>query len=152
MPVTDETNTRVWQAFYDMAKEETPQLRMRPPDNKPRGAAFIYFYDALGLSSPEIKRKVNIVYKHRLTGNYVDIQFGRMSETALQDQVSETLEHDMSVARAAASASIRVQVPAVDFSRIPKGQEDAIRAGLHTAERLRSFFVEHSLVDILDPG
>ena len=43
VPVTDETNTRVWQAFHDIASEETPRLRMRPPGDKPSGAGSYTF-------------------------------------------------------------------------------------------------------------
>ena len=125
---------------------------MRPPGDKPTGAGFIYSYDTQGLSSPETKSRVNIVYKHRLNGNYVDIQFRRTTETALRARVAEILEHGMSVEKAGKSASIRVQVPTVDFRREPEGQEDAIRAGLYAAERLRRFFLDHGLAEILNSG
>ena len=152
VPEHDEINTRVWQMFWEVASRETPRLRMRPRDTAPSGAGFIVFYDAEGLSTPEIKSRVNIVYKRRLTGNYVDIQFRRTTETALHTKVADILEDDMSIVRAAKSASIRVEVPDVDFSQMPEGQEEAIRAGLHVAERLRRFFVDHRLADILETG
>ena len=153
VPEHDETNTRVWQMFWDIASKETPRLRMRPRDTAPSGARFIVFDDAEGLSTPEIKRRAMVIYKGRISGrNHVDIQFGQTTEAALLAKVAGILEDDMSVVRAAASASIRVEVPTVDFSQLPEGQEDAIRAGIHTAERLRRFFAEHSLVNILEAG
>ena len=66
--------------------------------------------------------------------------------------MDNSLNHDMSVEKAGKSASIRIQVPTVDFKRAPEGQEDAIRAGLHAAERLRSFFLEQGLAEILNFG
>ena len=153
VPVTDETNTQVWRAFWEIANEETPRLRMGRPGDKPSRAGFIYFYDAEGVSASETEGRAHIVYKHRSGGDCdVDIQFRSMSEASLRARVAELLDDDMSVAKAAGSASIRVRVPAVEFTRVSEGQEDAIRAGLHAAERLRSFFVNRGLAKILESG
>ena len=153
VPVPDATNTQVWRAFWDIANEETPRLRMRRPGDKPSGAGFIYFYDAEGVSSAETEGRAHIVYKHRPGRDCeVDLQFRQTSEASLRTRAAELLEDDMSVVKAGNSASIRVRVPAVDFSRIPEGQEDGIRAGLHAAERLRRFFVDRGVAEILEPG
>ena len=148
-PEQDEATTRAWGAFWELANEETPLLRMRKPGSKPSGAGFIEFLDAEGVSSAETKRRAKIIYKRRHCN--VDLQFANMSEAALRSAVEGLLEPDMAVVRAGKSASIRIGVPPVDFTKTPHGQEESIRAGLQAAERLRRWFVEKRLLEVVLP-
>ena len=152
----DEVRTEVWRAFWEIATQETPRLRMRRPDEKPGRAGFINFWDADGVSSTETAGGVNIVYKFRNSPREphccVDIQFRSMREGALRAGVEGLLEPGMRVVQAGQSASIRVEVPFVDFDRMPGGQEDSIKEGLFAAERLRVFFIEKGLGKLVVPG
>lgn len=49
----------------------------------------------------------------------------------------------MKVRPAKKSASIRIEVPIVDFARAPEDQHQAIVDGFAACELLRSFFVKH---------
>ncbi len=153
VPVHDEVTTQVWRAFWDIANEEAPRLRMRKPGSMPSGARFIYFYDAEGVSRSETKGRAHIVYKFNLNeGCYVDAQFRNMSVETLEARVSGVLEPDMFVVKAGGSASIRVRAPSVDFARIPQGQKESMVEGLYVAERLRKFFVQKGLKEVMNLG
>ena len=149
VPVHDEVTTQVWKAFWETAKDETPRLRMRRPGSKPAGAGFIEFLDAEGLSSPETKRRVKVVYKYRGSHCDVDLQFAGMSEAELGAAVEGLVEPDMRVEKAVGSASVRVEVSLVKFDEMPEGQEESIKEGLYAAERLRLFFIEKGLSSTL---
>ena len=146
-PVHDEVTTQVWKAFWGIAMEETPRLRMRRPESKPSRAGFIEFLDAEGVSSAETMRRAKIVYKRPHC--YVDLQFANTSEATLGAVVEGLLAPDMTVVQAVKSASIRIEVPPVDFTRTPEGQEDSIKEGLYAAERLRLFFIEKGLMELV---
>ena len=153
VPVRDEVTTQVWSTFWDIANKEAPRLRMRKPGNTPSGARFIYFYDADGVSRSETKGRAHIVYKSNLNeGCYVDAQFRNMNVETLEARVAGVLEPDMLVGKAGKSASIRIRVPSVNFARIPEGQEESILEGLYAAERLRSFFVQNGLKEVINFG
>ena len=146
-PVPDEATTRVWKATWEIARDETPQLRMPRPGSKPARAGFIEFLYADGLSSDETKRRAKIVYK--LPHGHADLQFANMSQATLLDAVEGLLAPEMTVAQAVKSASIRVVVPPVDCTKPPEGQADSIREGLYAAERLRLFFTEKGPLALL---
>ena len=146
-PEHDEATTQAWNAFWEMANAETPLLRMGKPGSKPSGAGFIEFQDAEGVSVAETGRRAKIIYKRRHCN--VDLQFANMSEAALRSAVEGLLEPDMAVMRTGKSASIRIGVPPVDFTRMPNGQGESIRAGLQAAERLRRWFVEKRLLEVV---
>ena len=146
--VPDEVRTKVWNAFWKGCMEETPLLRMSNPGNKPARAGFIEFRDAEGLATPAIRQRVKIVYKYKGSHCKVDLQFSEMSEADLGAALRGVLEPDMMVEKAGKSASVRVEVPLVDFDMMPEGQEDSIREGLYVAERLRLFFIDRRLGEL----
>ena len=148
----DELRTGVWNAFSDIAEEETPQLHMKREDSKPAGAGFIEFRGAEGVSRVvDVTHQVAIVYKYTSSSCHVDIQFGNITRDTLDAEVHDLLETDVTVEKARRSASIRLQAPFVNFDRPPEGQEAAIGDGLDAAERLRLFFIEKGLKDLVFP-
>ena len=149
--VPDEARTKVWNAFWKSCMEATPLLRMGNPGNKPARAGFIEFRDAEGLAAPAVRRGVRIVYKYKGAHCEVDLQFSGMNDADLGAALRGVLESDMSVEKAGKSASVRVEVPLVDFDRMPEGQEDSIRDGLYAAERLRLFFIDKELRKLVVP-
>jgi hypothetical protein len=142
-----DSTTAVWDAIWEMANSATPQLRMKSPGSKPARAGFIYFTSAEGVSSSETGRRAHIVYKPA-HGN-ADLQFANMREEALRNSVGHVLGADMIVEQAAKAASIRIKVPVVDFGRAPEEQGDAIGQGLLASERLRQFFIENRLLELV---
>ena len=146
-PEHNEATTLVWGAIWELSNSLAPQLRMRHPESKPIGAGFIYFYDAEGVSATETKRRAFVVYKPA-HGN-ADLQFSNMREETWRKALGGLLASDMAVAQAGKSASIRIKVPVVDFGKAPDEQEDAIRQGLLASERLRQFFIENGLLELI---
>ena len=146
-PEHNEVTTRVWQAIWELSNCHSPQLRMERPVSKPIGAGFIYFYNAEGASALETQRRAHIVYKPA-HGN-ADLQFANTREEALRNALGSLLDSDMTVAQAGKSASVRIKVPVVDFGKAPKEQEHAIRQGLLASERLRQFFIENRLLELV---
>jgi hypothetical protein len=72
-----------------------------------------------------------------------DLQFGATSVAQLSQRSQGILQPSMKVVPASKSASIRIVVPIVDFSRAPEAQHQAIVEGFAARELLRSFFVAH---------
>lgn len=72
-----------------------------------------------------------------------DLQFGGSSVAQLSQRSQGILQPSMKVVPAGRSASLRIIVPIVDFSRAPDDQHQAIMEGFAACELLRSLFVEH---------
>lgn len=146
-PQPSETTTNAWTAIWEMVRAEAPLLRMEKPFNKPLRAGFISFANAVGVSSADTGRRAKIMYK-AVHGN-VDIEFASMSAGTLENAVGAILEEGMTVAQANKSASIRIRVPALDFGQLTDDYQETIRQGIMAAERLRLFFTEHRLMDLV---
>lgn len=131
--------TDVWTAIWHVAMTEVPELNMERPAPKPSGSSFIYFRRPTGFSLVDMRR-VDLVLK-AAHGN-VDLQFKRTGPEELEKSLGHLLERDMTIARAAGSASIRISVPRLDFGSPADAQHEDIRESLVQAERLRKFFVE----------
>lgn len=140
--VPDETVTHIWTTIWDMASAEYPALQMEKPSAKPSRSGWIYFRRPSDFSESDVKRSV-IVYK--ASRGQVDLQFGNMSPGDLSAVVSGLLDPEMTVVKAAKSASVRLNVPTIDFGSRDGCQEDHIRTGLAQAERLRRFFLEQGI-------
>lgn len=148
-PLYDDTATQVWNAIWEIANAVTPQLRMRKPPRRPAGSSFIYFPEAEGLATAEIRRRAKIVYKPAQSFGNADLQFSNTLEETLRTAVGGALDADMSVAAAEKSTSVRIKIPIVDFGKSPEGQEEAIGQGLRAAERLRLFYIEKQPLALL---
>jgi hypothetical protein len=122
---------------------------MEKPSAKPSRSGWIYFRRPRGFSESDAKRSV-IVYK--ASRGQVDLQFGNMSPGHLSAVTSGLLDPDMTVVKAAKSASVRLSVPMIDFGSRDECQEDHIRAGLAQAERLRRFFIDHGIGEKAGPS
>ena len=144
-----DATTAVWNAIWEMSNSEAPLLRMKSPGSKPARAGFIHLTNAEGVSSSETSRRAHIVYKP-VNGN-ADLQFDNMQEEVLRNAVGHVLDPDMVVEQAQKSASIRIKVPVVDFGRSAEEQKEAIRQGIQAAERLRQFFIDNRLLELVPP-
>ena len=146
-PEPSETTTNAWTAIWEMIRAEAPLLRMEKPYNKPLRAGFISLANAVGVSPADTGKRSKIVYKAG-HGN-VDIEFASMAVGTLEKAVGTILDEDMNVAQANKSASIRTRVSALDFGQPAEGQQETIGQGIRAAERLRRFFIEHRLMDLM---
>lgn len=145
--IPNQAVTDVWTAIWRIAQAEAPNLKMQQPSSKPGRSSFVYFRRPNGFGVADVRR-VDLVLK-AAHGN-VDLQFKRTSPEALERALAHLLEDDMTITRAAGSASIRISVPCLDFGSPPDAQHKRIRQGLLQAERLRKFFVEKQPLTLLD--
>lgn len=136
----DDDVTRVWRACWNLSLQVAPKLNLNEPGLKPGRSNWLYFRDAEGLSDLDWRRAV-IVFKGER--GQADLQFGGTSTSQLTQRSQGILQPSMKVVPAAKSASIRINVPILDFSRAPEDQHQAIVEGLAACELLRSFFALH---------
>lgn len=144
--VPNESVSDVWTAIWGLAGSETPMLQMKKPNLKPGGSSFIYFRQASGFSATDV-RQATVVLK-AAHGN-ADLQFRSTGTADLELAVTNLLENDMTVTKAAKSASIRISVPKIDFGQPAEDQIEEIKECLLQAERLRKFFVKHQPLALL---
>lgn len=144
--VPDARVSDVWTAIWSIAQSETPLLNMPRPAMKPGRSTWIYFNQAAGFAALA-GQKVVIAFK--ADRGQVDLQFSNMEPATLQRLLADLVEPEMQIVRASKSASVRLSVPDIDFGVSGDGQADAIRTGLLQAERLRRFFVENRIAQIL---
>ncbi len=146
--VPDARVSDVWTAIWSVAQSETPQLNMPRPTMKPGRSTWIYFNQAAGFTYRSGQR---VVVAFKAERGQVDLQFSRMEPSALQRLLAGLVEPDMQIVRASKSASVRLSVPEIDFGVSGDEQTDAIRTGLAQAERLRRFFVDNRIAELLNP-
>ena len=144
----------MWNAFSDIAEEETPQLHMKREDSKPAGAGFIEFRGAEGVSRVvDVTHQVAIVYKCTSSSCHVDIQFGNITRDTLDAEVHDLLGDGYDgLRKAGRSASIRLQAPFVNFDRRPEGQEAAIGEGLDAGGTAPTVFHQERIEGPRLPG
>jgi hypothetical protein len=138
VPIPDEVVTSLLDACWRLATSVAPLLNMEAQGTKPKGATWIYFPNASGLTDG-VGKQVSIVYK--ADRGEADLQFAATDAIELQRRAADILAHDMVIRPAKKSASIRLVVPAVDFSIVVDDQAQRLEAGLVACERLRAFFV-----------
>lgn len=135
--IPSEDVTKTWHYIWKLAQTEHPQLKMKAPGSKPGRSTWIYFREAEGLIHSE-ERSISLVLKAER--GQADLMFGR-TELAEMQGIAMLLEPDMKVAKASNSASIRIEVPTIDFAADGDSQTEAIKTGLAACERLRKFVV-----------
>lgn len=140
--VPDQAVTSVWEAIWYTASKDYPYLNMEKPSAKPGKSTWIYFRRPSGFKEADTIRCV-IVYK--ASRGQVDLQFKSMPPSKLESLLVNLIEPDMSVVKASKSASVRISVPALEFSTSAEPQKEAIHSGLRQVERLRRFFLENSI-------
>jgi hypothetical protein len=136
----DDAVSQMWLACWKLCLQVAPKLNFDEPNLKPGRSTWFYFRNAEGFSDPDRRRAV-VVYKAER--GEADLQFGSTSVAQLSQRSQGILQPSMKVVPAAKSASIRINLPAIDFSRPPEDQRQAIVEGLAACELLRSFFVMH---------
>lgn len=143
--VPDAQVSSVWGEIWRIACSTAPLLNMEAPSEKPGRSTWIYFRRASGFPD---NLCVPVLKADR---GQVDLQFRHMGTAELHRVVEDLIEPDMTIVKASKSASVRVNVPPIDFHRPAGEQEDQIRGALQQAERLRQFYVKNRIRDRL-PG
>jgi hypothetical protein len=138
--IPDATTTDMWMACWDISTKIAPRLNFDSPGAKPRKSTWFYFRRADGFAGDSWRTAVVVFKAER---GQVDLQFGGLTKDQLARLAEGFLTNDMQVVRAAKSASIRIQVNAIDFSADPRTQLKATTEGFSACERLRDFFVTH---------
>lgn len=133
--VPDAQVSSVWTEIWRIACSTAPLLNMPAPSEKPGQSTWIYFRRAFGCSD---RLCVPVLKADR---GQVDLQFAGMGTAELHRLVEDLIEPDMTIVKAAKSASVRVTVSPIDFYRPTGEQEGEIREALRQAERLRQFYV-----------
>jgi hypothetical protein len=137
--VPDAGVTDVWQYCWRTSLKVAPKLNFKEPGQKPGQSTWFYFREAEGFA--HARKRAVVVYKAER--GQADLQFAGMSVNALLSISRRLLDDTMKVMTAAKSASIRIQVPVIDFGRSASEQDAAVIEGFAACERLRALFVEH---------
>lgn len=136
-PIEDTPTTNFWRSYWLLTLKHAPELQLAEPSKKPSGSGFIYFRPRL------LPKGVDIV--HKFNRGYVDLQLRGMGNRPndVRSILGPHFDSDMTLAAAAKSAAIRVQVPKLSASLGMAEQEQAARAGIDTAKRLLTWFLTH---------
>ena len=129
-PTPHQAVTQFWLAYWEIARVEFPELKMRKPSKIPAASDWPQFRPrALGP-----KR----VIRHKLSSAVVDLEIGGAGDVAEQvaTRNRRLLGDELTVERTGKSASIRLVVPEVDRFGEFSSQIRAARAGLSAAARL----------------
>jgi hypothetical protein len=137
--IPNEEVSKVWRSIWTVAFAQFPKLSMTKPAEKPGKSTWVYFRDAEGLST--LTKRVLLVYKAER--GQADLQFSGTTEEELHKLAGSFLDSDMRIVRASKSASIRIDVPCLDFSVDAAAQESNVQLGLNACERLRMFFLKN---------
>jgi hypothetical protein len=128
--IADAAVSDFWLDYWRLSLEVAPELRLDRPDNKPAGAGFVYFYQA-GLPK-------GAVLVHKLPHGFFDLQFASMGSKLkeMHQAFDKRLQAGMTIEKAAKSASIRLQVPALSTADPLERQRDAAIQGFEAGKRL----------------
>lgn len=132
--------TSMWETCWKVAMKIAPKLNFQLPGAKPGKSNWFYFRGADGFESTSWREAVVVFKAER---GQADLQFGGVSAGDLASKVGHILATDMKIAKAGKSASIRVEVPRLDFFDSPEKQLERMTQGFLACERLRQFWVSH---------
>lgn len=139
----DAAVSAVWRAIWECAVAEAPALRMARPAEKPGKSTWVYFKEAAGFGSADHGRAVVVLKADR---GQADLQFADRAQADLEAAVralGQAVPDGVVVEQAGKSASLRINVPPLDFRADPASQRDAISAGLAACEWLRRFYAQY---------
>lgn len=132
--VVDEDATAFWRQYWQLARQNAPQLQMPEPGQKPATSSFVHFHPS------SLGSGVNLI--HKMPYGHVDIQFSGMGKRLeeLRAGYSEHMDNDMILTEAGKSGVIRVNVPRVTPQEPFDDQRDRVRVAIAEAKRLLSWY------------
>jgi len=134
----NEEVTNFWNNYYLVTKEKYSNLKMRNPGNKPIGSTFVHFVDAINSTLPLPKCAI----QHKLGHARVDLEFSSWTKhwDAIEYEMSNLLEDDMELRKAAKSMAVSISVPMINVLLPLEEQKDAVLAGLNSACCLQDWY------------
>lgn len=135
--VPDETATAFWHAYWALALDLAPELRMPKPGRKPATSSFVRF---LPTGLPK-----SIALIHKVPYGNVDLQFAGQAGhiDAFIGQYERKLGRGMTIARANKSLVVRIAVPAVTLESPFRVVRSKLLVGLEAARRLLAWASRH---------
>lgn len=137
--------TNFWQAYYSLATQKYPILKMKKPGSKPSEGRWIHFTDALN-PPPPLPR---CVIKHKLYQGKVDLEFAGWEkyQKLIETRISALLMKNMRVIDAGKSMAISIPTPSIDVKSDFGKQREGIAIGLDAAYCLMNWF-NHNIVTL----
>ncbi len=128
--VADAPVSNLWRDYWTLAWKVAPEFCMAEPNNKPASSSFIYFSDT-GLPR-------GVVLVHKFAYGHFDLQFAGMGNRTmeLRERYQAQMLPEMSIVKAAKSASIRVMVPPISVADTLEQQKDSVLAAMEAGKKL----------------
>jgi hypothetical protein len=136
---TDALTDSFWQAAYNIAIREFPDLEMKPP-NFASGTTWIAF------RPHELPRQPRLVVVDLKAANgFADLTFSGILCRLFAPFVLPLLENDMTAHQAGKSTVVRLEIPTFGISAFDSTAEEHVRAAFTACTRLIRFYREHRL-------
>jgi len=141
LAVEDETVSRFWEDYWNIASEIAPVLQMNKPKTKPSGSSFIYF------NPSDLPSKIRLI--HKVAYGFVDLQFSGMGDhlEVLNRILRPRLLSEMSILKTNKSAVVRITVPKINMVNSLDLNEGLIVDGIKSAQFLLDWFIGLELSD-----
>ena len=134
---TDAQTDSFWQAAYEIANKDFPDLEMKPPKFASR-QVWIGFRPQ---EMPTLPRRVYVDLK--ADRGFADLTFGGILCRLFAPLVSTFLEKDMTAHQASKSTVIRLTFAPFGISDFDSKAEEHVRAAFTACTRLICFYREH---------
>ena len=135
--VPDQAATAFWHAYWAIAIDAAPELRMPKPGDKPATSSFLRFRPS-GLPK-------GVALLHKVPYGNVDLQFaGKAGQIdAFVAEYGSKLERGMSIEPANKSLVVRIAVPPVPLESSFPAVRSKVRDGLKAASLLLRWYGRH---------
>ncbi|WP_157972773.1 PD-(D/E)XK nuclease family protein [Haloprofundus halophilus] len=130
----DEEVTSLHRYYWELARDNYPELGMDRPDGVPSGNLWVRF------DPPSLPTDVKLI--HKMGRGDVDLQFSGAADLpdAFVDRYEPLLEDEMEIVHTGQSMSIRIIVPPLSEAVTPQEQREQIETGQQMAYRLLSWY------------
>ncbi|QDU72628.1 PD-(D/E)XK nuclease family protein [Mucisphaera calidilacus] len=136
--IEDQSVTKFWKGYWQVASRVTPELEMPHPGGKPATSSFIHFRP--------LNRPAGTHIIHKCCSGAIDLQLNglgrRVGEVA--SRLEPCLEEGMQVVRTQKSAAVRIQQEIIDFAKPFDQSAQAAERGMRAAVHLLYWAREHN--------
>ena len=137
-PIPDEKTIAFWRAYWELANEIAPELKMKEPRKDiPVGSSWIFF------KPNSLKKGLCLI--HKANHGYVDLEFTGKGEQIdiLQNKYGSVLKKEMLLEKTNKSAVIRLPVKPLNTQGDFNKQKDFAIAALQKAQELLAWQAEN---------
>lgn len=129
----DDTVSTFWNQYWNLAKDEFPELRLSRPDTRPSKSFWIQF--------PNAKRPKGCCLQHKADRGVVHLELrGRASEMGrFVDAKEDIIPDGIDIVLASKSLALSINVTPLNHAEDFESQEENVREGLRAASLLLSF-------------